>query len=506
MDTVVGKVLYDKFKINFKLIPYAGDMREKQTLMLAAGDYGEMQYMQRDDIVINYIKAGALLKLDDYLANMPNFTARFKDLIPYWRLVGDGSLYKWENNIPRSLESDVEVNDIMVRTDMLEANDWVVPQSADEWVAFLANAVKTAKDVDGKPAVGLTLPLGEAWGLPGLVGALYEKGDTYQAASNAGYTYNLKTQKFEDYFKAPPVKESLKFFNDLYQAGALDEECFTDTLDITTAKLNKGQAVAGFYVTWCQNGANSELIKSGQENMQYINLPIQSNSQVAAGEKREIRTEASRPFDSWGLTTKCKDPARIMAMIDYITTDEGQILMRNGIEGTHYTVADGKRVPTEEMTKCSDATYNATQGLNMGGMIGMPVFNLLAADGQPVDLTLDQTYIDSNGLTDRQKAAFTAIGWTSSKSWYKINGFFAPSGMSTAVTVDPTTDLGATETKMTELRVKYSSMLILAKSDAEFEAIWQEAMTAYEKLNPEAVIAEYNRLIDVQSAKLASYK
>ena len=47
MDTVVGKVIYDKFKINFETISYAGDIREKQSLMLAAGDFGEIQYMQR---------------------------------------------------------------------------------------------------------------------------------------------------------------------------------------------------------------------------------------------------------------------------------------------------------------------------------------------------------------------------------------------------------------------------------------------------------------------------
>lgn len=67
MDTAVGKVIYDKFKINFEFISYAGDQREKQNLMLAAGDFNEMQYMQREDMVINYIKAGALLDLDPYL-------------------------------------------------------------------------------------------------------------------------------------------------------------------------------------------------------------------------------------------------------------------------------------------------------------------------------------------------------------------------------------------------------------------------------------------------------
>jgi putative aldouronate transport system substrate-binding protein len=506
MDTAVGKVLYDKFKINFEFIPYSGDIREKESLMLAAGDYGELEYMQREDMVINYIKAGALIELDPYLASMPNFTARFKDLIPYWRLSGEGKLFKWETAIPRSLESDIEVNDMMVRSDAIEAAGWKTPRSVDDWVAFLKEAVKTAKDVDGNPVVGVTLPMAEPWGLGGLVPCLYEKGDTYQAASNEAFTYNLKTKLFEDYFKAPPVKDSIKFFNTLYQNGLLDEECFTDTLDKTTEKLNKGKALVGFYVVWCQGGANAAAIAAGKDNMQYISLPIQTNAQVAAGEKREIRMEASRPFDSWGLTTKCKDPARLMKLFDYMSTDEGQILLRSGIEGVHWNYEGGKRVGTDLLKKATlDPVYNETQGIGGWGC-GLPWFNLLAADGQPHALTADQTYIDTQGLTQRQQDSYKALGWTSSKSWYLENGFFAPSGLSTAVYIDPTSDIGKTGTKMTELRIKYSTKLIMAASDAKFESIWNEAMAAYEKLSPATYIDEMNRLIGITATKLEEYK
>jgi hypothetical protein len=136
----------------------------------------------------------------------------------------------------------------------------------------------------------------------------------------------------------------------------------------------------------------------------------------------------------------------------------------------------------------------------------MPYFNLLSADGQPHDVTAEQTYIDSKGLTPRAQAAFKALGWRSSKSWYLDNGFFAPSGLSTAVYIDPASDLGKTHTKMVEVRLKYTTKLVLANSDAEFETIWQEAMAAYAKLKPEEVIAEYNRLIGITAAKLAEYK
>ena len=85
-ETEVGKYILDTFGVDFEYIQYAGDMREKQSLMLASNDYGEMQQMQRQDIVKSYINAGKLIELDPYLEDMPEFTARFVKNIPYWRL------------------------------------------------------------------------------------------------------------------------------------------------------------------------------------------------------------------------------------------------------------------------------------------------------------------------------------------------------------------------------------------------------------------------------------
>ena len=504
-NTEVGKVIKEKFNIEFELISYAGDMREKQNLMLAAKDYGEIQYMQREDIVINYIKAGALVSLDTYLEKMPNFVSRYKDMIPYWRLPGEGTLYKWETAIPRRLESDIEVNDMLIRSDVVEKAGWKMPLSADEWVAFLKEAVKGATDVDGNPAVGMTLPMAEPWGLAGLVPILYEKSDTYSPVSNEGYTFNLKTQQFEDYFKNPYVKESLQFFNKLYREGVLDEECFTDTLSQSQEKLNKGKALVGYYIVWAAGQANAELIKSGFPDMQYINLPIQSNVSVANGEKRQIRTETTRPFDSWGITSNCKDPERLLELIDWATTDEGQILLRSGVEGVHWVNDGGKRVATDELLKAvQDPEYNITQGLGMS--FGLPSFNLLAADGQPHALAADQEYIDKQVLTERQQQAYASLGWTSSKSWYLDNGYFAETGLASSVYIDPASEFGRTHQRMTELRTRYTAPLIMAADDAEFESVYAEAMAEYERLDPDAVIAEFNRLFQEQALKLEEYK
>jgi len=49
-ETVIGEYIKEKFGIVFEFVPYTGDIREKQNLMLAAGDYDEIQDMQREDM------------------------------------------------------------------------------------------------------------------------------------------------------------------------------------------------------------------------------------------------------------------------------------------------------------------------------------------------------------------------------------------------------------------------------------------------------------------------
>lgn len=50
-----------------------------------------------------------------------------------------------------------------------------------------------------------------------------------------------------------------------------------------------------------------------------------------------------------GITTACKDPVAAIKFIDYICSDEGQVLVQWGVEGVNYFVdEDGHRYRTQE--------------------------------------------------------------------------------------------------------------------------------------------------------------
>lgn len=492
MDTAVGQYIAEKFGIAFNYIQYSGDITEKQALMLAGSEYNEIQYMQGEDIFKKYIDAGALLNLDDYKDLMPDFYKRYEKIIPYWRAsAADGGLYKWERDTPTETETTLTHTDVLVRTDVLEYYGWPELVSASDWREFLAKAVKDFPTTyDGQATVGMTMPMAESYGIQGIVPVGYEKGDTYFGSGNDYHIYNIKTGQFEEYLLAPEVKESFQFFNNLYKDGTLDEECFTDSADITLQKLSNGRAIAAWYVTWNQGSANQELTNAGHPEMSYIQMPFQLDSQV--GQDYMLSMRASYPYYSMGITKNCKYPERVAKFINWCCTDEGQIVLQSGLEGVHYTVENGERVAADLFRQCSqDVEVQKKEGV-IGALSGLPLCNSYAEDGQPFNLAQTWEFVDGFSLTDREKEAYAGLGWSTSNQWWNehCKGFDA--GYFQSCALDPSSDLGKVGAKMTEVRVKYSANLLMAD---DFEAVWNELMAEYDKLDHEPVIEAMNETL-----------
>lgn len=506
-QTPIGQVIKDKFNIVFEYIPFSGNYRDKLNMMLAAGDYPELVRVERQDLVMRYINANAALPLDEYVAESEYFKDSLSEQIPYWRLAAnDGQLYKWESNVPQDINNFCECNDIAVRLDALEQQGFPELLSANDYIAFLKKAIEDNPTTNGKKTIGIVAPFAESWGMAGLVPILYEKGDKYISIGNEGVIFNIEEQQFEDMFENDYTKESFQFFNRLYREGLLNEESFTDTINQVTEKVQSGQALSFFYTMWISDNVNKTMEQAGQPELSYIQMPIQANSQAAEGQKKNLRLESVRPYESYIITKNAKDPRRIFELVDWASSDEGQILLQSGVEGIHYTLENGERVMTDEMKEgyVNDPDYMAKQGFGQFGFLG--VRQSSSKEGQPYNLLSDYKIKDEFNLTQTVRDAYATMGWEHSKDWYMKNGEPAPGGLASGIILDPASQEGITSQKMVELRVKNSARLIQAPSDEQFEAVWQELMGQYQALNPSSVVDKYNELFSEQQTRVEQYQ
>lgn len=491
-ETPIGKYIKDKFNIVFEYLP-VNDDSEKQNLMLATGDYPEIIRLEGGDMVQDYVNAGALVCLDDYIASSTYFKERYAEQIPYWRASSaDGSIYSWNRYVPADLTNIPDVLDIGVRTDMLEQQNWPNLVSEDDWFNFLQQAMLDNPETNGQKTVGMVLPLAESWG-PSLLTEFCEKGgETNDQGTNDAVLWNQIEQKWVPMWTLPSVIDSYRFFNRLYKAGILDPDCFTDTYDQVQEKINSGRALSVWYCTWMSSSANATLISNGAPEMQYINMPVRSNAQVEAGLKRQIRVETTRPFDSYAITTNAKYPDRIFALLDWALSDEGQVLLQSGIEGVHYTIVDGKRTPTDDYINgvLTNANYNNEQGFDLATFFGA----CKQGDDQGIAFNMQASpeYYDEIFLTDRQKEAYEKLGWENSLSYWTETGELAPTGLAATCILDSDSEEAKLDERFKAWISVAATKLVVAD---DFDATWAELNAEYEAMGVDAIVDKYNEIL-----------
>lgn len=113
-------------------------------------------------------------------------------------------------------------------------------------------------------------------------------------------------------------------------------------------------------------------------------VPPKGDAQIHSYIDQEPRAIAAAT-----ITASCKNVDRVVALLDYMYSDEGTRLINMGIEGTHYTMQDGKPIFTDYVMKNPD-------GLSPKNAIGTFTF---AQSSGPFILSQDEvTQLDDESV------------------------------------------------------------------------------------------------------------
>ncbi len=497
--TPVGKVITDKFNVDFQFDQFTGNWQEKASLWLAAGDYPEIVYVQQDmQILRKYINSGAFVALDDLIeTTAPNFKSFYKDQIPYYRAnATDGKIYYWASGSPEEMELFQKPFEMAVRTDLFEKTgyDADLPLTEDEWLDFFVKAKEAAEEIDGRKPVGFTMPLGEPWAVA-LLPAAMRVGKYQYLGGGKMLMLDGDTNEIEYMLRLDYSKQVMRFFNKLYREGAFDKESFTDKSAQTTEKFNSGLALGAFYVTWFTGGANSAL-KSADKDYRYAVLPFRLKAQEENNDIRYHRTKTVRIFDMYGITKNARFPKRIMEVLNYTLTWEGQKLIGWGQEGIHYNVADGKRVPSEEFLNGyeNEPQYLVNQGIGGNQFLFLGLAFGRTPNGQPSQIIHDPT-IRFQTYSQELKNFYKSHAWENDLDpWNDIETRALSTGdWSQSIVCDPSSVEAKIEQRIKDLHNDTTVKLIMAADDNEFELIWNQAGEQLEELDADRVIDLYEK-------------
>lgn len=339
------EVVEKKFNVDlqFETVP-STSYKERLQIMLASGDYPDLILFKNpgDTEFMQAIDSGILAPLDDYMDLMPDLKEwTYEYAWDAMKKDGEGPIY----GIPRS--TLVRTDGFIIRKDWLENLGLPVPKdrklTLDEFYTILKAFTFDDPDGNGKKDTygiatysdvnkGFILPITETFDLTGWQKA--EKGE--------GYTYmNPQYAK-----KDSSYKDALEFNRKLYTEGIVDPESPVITTYVNmTDRFKRGivGVVREFGGRFTQYRETlKDLFPEAEVCM--VNQIVGEDGKVA-----KAPTDYNNGcYGLWGISSTCENPEKVVEILNWIVSDDGWDMARDGIEGVSYTMKDGVMVPNPD--------------------------------------------------------------------------------------------------------------------------------------------------------------
>ena len=376
-----------------------GDAKEDVALMIANDEYPDMIYAKGS--ATDLYQAGALIDMTDLIEKYgPNIKKMYG---------AEMEKLKWSQDDPGIYQlSYAGVNQKTLTTGgscqiqwaALKENDYKYPKTLDEYEKMIKSYLAAhPKTEDGLDMIGITMSASDwHWmitlGNPaGLIADASP--DNGQWIIDDEYNVHYKHVTDEE-------KEYCKWLCRMYNEGILDPNFATQTDDDYIAKVASGRVVAITDAEWHYSQCEATLVADGKVDQTYVGLPVTL---------REDQVEKALLYQGttvgWGIgiTKSCEDPVRAIKFLDYLCSDEGQILYHWGIEGENYFLDDnGQPYRTdEEVAKAqSDPDYAKNTGID--NYTGFPIYGTgsYSEDGFPYTPTTKESVIANYNTAEKE--------------------------------------------------------------------------------------------------------
>lgn len=372
----IFKVMGEKFNIDFEFDnPPQENLAERLNLVMMETELPDVIMEMPMTDVLKYGESGIILPLNDYINNsMPNLKAELdkRPGVEKTLTYSDGNIYympmldeRPSGNIP-----------YIVRTDWLDKLGLERPVTIEDWENYWEKVKTTDLNGNGQndelPFSAYSMdPLRNfcvAWGV---------LDDFYTDPTDSG---KVHYGPIEDRYK-----DALVWLNEMWNKGYIDQEIITADFSSFSAKLAQN-IVASFAGPLGGMLAAQNATMASQVEGFHVAATVPPKGEAGV----QIHTNIDlvpRAVVGATITASCKNVDRVVEWLDYMYSEEGQLLINMGIEGTHYTMENGEPVFT-------DYVLNNPDGLSPKHAVG--TFTIAQGTGMPSVLC----YCEASQLDD----------------------------------------------------------------------------------------------------------
>lgn len=152
------------------------------------------------------------------------------------------------------------------------------------------------------------------------------------------------------YSEKEPLSDYLTFANKLYREGLLSQEGLTYDQEQAKAAIMSGNVFC--YGGQCYdvdqwNKALADAAEDPEKAPYYVSV---TKALTVDDQVKMDLTWGSAGFAGFYITRSCKDPARLIALMEYMQSPYGDQLTQWGVEGLDYTMINGYPVQDDAIT------------------------------------------------------------------------------------------------------------------------------------------------------------
>lgn len=468
-----------------------GDPREKLSFMAASGEYPDLIYaLEYSNIIVN---AGGFVRLDELIDEYgPNIKKLYGDDLARLRYSEeDPSIYFLGLPTVGEIRYEPEIGFQLQHAAVKDAG-FPELKTLKDYEEVVKNYVEKYPEINGKPTIGMSL-LADDWRIKISV--------TNPAVAATGgpddgeWYYDHSTGTAELHLMREEEREYFRWLNHMNDIGLLDPESFIQKYDQYQAKIAEGRVVGIADAKWEYTDAEVALVAAGMPERAYGMYPLTLDESYTYADFRPVGYSSGYGV---GISTSCEDPVAAIKFLDWMCTDEAQVLARWGLEGDHYEVIDGHRKFTDEIFKMQneDPNFSTVTGI---GIYSWPWpgygEGALDANGDYYSPTYKETIIE--GYTDAEKEVLDAYGVEMWKDLYpdETNFIKSPYGVLWQINIPSETEATMIMARYDEITAKRIPEAILAPP-AEFDERWDAYMAELEAINVDLLEEEFNKLVD----------